>query len=270
MKNSSAFTRLLVLLTWFACCLPVAALRAEDHNTAHFPHTAWTDLLRKHVTQDGLVDYEGFLEDEDQLDAYLQSMRKTAPDPATWSKAEMEAYWLNAYNAATIYTVLQYYPITSINDIRVKALGGYKSVWEAGSINVGGKLYSLNNIEKDILRQQFRDPRVHLALVAAAVSSPPLLNEAYDGTRLNQQLDAQARRFLTRTALNQLSPGQVHLSSLFDWYAEEFGEGEKLVAFLNRYSAVKIEPAAHIEFLPFNWGLNNGKHTPDTQALRQR
>ncbi|TGE29650.1 DUF547 domain-containing protein [Hymenobacter metallicola] len=269
MKNSSAFTWLVALLTWFASSLPTAELQAEDTPPTHFLHTSWTDLLRKHVTREGYVDYESFLDDEDQLDGYLQSLRKTAPD-ATWSKAETEAYWLNVYNAATIYTVLQYYPVASINEIRVKVLKGYQTVWEADAVNVGGKMYSLNAIEKQILRAQFQDPRVHFALVPAASSSPPLLNEAYDGARLNQQLDAQARLFLARPALNQISPTQVRLSSLFDWYAAEFGEGPKLIAFLNRYAANKIEPTATVEFLPFDWSLNNRKHTPDTQALQRR
>ncbi|UOQ74593.1 DUF547 domain-containing protein [Hymenobacter cellulosilyticus] len=229
----------------------------------------WTDLLRRHVTPEGYVDYEGFLEEEDQLDAYLQIIRKTPP-AATWSAADKEAYWINVYNAATIYTVLQYFPVTSINEIKVKELKGYKSVWEAGSVNVGGKVYSLNTIEKEILRPEFKDPRVHFALVSAAMSYPPLLNEAYDGARLNQQLDAQGRLFLSRTALNQLAADAVHLSSLFDWYAAEFGEGTKLIAFLNRYSAIKIEPTATIEFLPFDWSLNNRPRGTDTQALRQR
>ncbi|WP_167852048.1 DUF547 domain-containing protein [Hymenobacter elongatus] len=250
--------------------MPVTTLHAEDKNAAQILHAPWTDLLRKYVTHDGQVDYEGFLEDEDQLDAYLQAIRKTPPNEATWSKADIEAYWLNVYNAATIYNVLQYYPVASINEIRIKTIGGYKPVWEAGSVNVGGKLYSLNAIEKEILRPQFKDARVHLALVAAAVSSPPLLNEAYDGARLNQQLDEQARLFLSRVSLNQLAPGYLRLSSIFDWYAAEFGEGEKLVAFLNRYSSTKIDATATIEFLPFDWALNNQKPTADTQALRQR
>ncbi|TGE25454.1 DUF547 domain-containing protein [Hymenobacter aquaticus] len=270
MKNPSAFTWLLALLTWFATSLPVAARPAEDAPAPASLHSPWTDLLRKHITRDGFVDYEGFIEDEDQLDAYLQSLRKTPPNAATWSKPDVEAYWLNLYNAATIYTVLQYYPVASMSEIRVKVLKGYKSAWEDSWINVGGKLYSLNTIEKEVLRPQFQDPRVHFALVCAATSSPPMLNEAYDGARLSQQLDAQARRFLTHTTLNQLAPTQVRLSSLFDWYAAEFGEGEKLIAFLNRYGIVKIDPKATIEFLSFSWALNNGRQTPDTQALRQR
>ncbi|MCB2377698.1 DUF547 domain-containing protein [Hymenobacter sp. BT635] len=269
MKNSSALPWLLALLLWVAASRPALARPAEDTKAPNLLHSTWTDLLRKHVTHEGLVDYEGFIEDEDQLDAYLQNLRKTPPTTA-WAKPDAEAYWLNLYNAATIYTVLQYYPVASMNEIRVKVLKGYKSAWEDNWINVGGKLYSLNTIEKEVLRPQFQDPRVHFALVCAATSSPPLLNEAYDGARLNQQLDAQARLFLAHSTLNQLTPTKVRLSSLFDWYAAEFGEGEKLIAFLNRYSTAKIEPKATVEFLSFNWALNYGKHSADTQALRQR
>ncbi|GAA4017945.1 DUF547 domain-containing protein [Hymenobacter fastidiosus] len=232
-------------------------------------HAPWNALLTKYVTRDGHVDYSGFLDDEDQVDAYLQTIRKTPPDEQRWSRNEQQAYWLNVYNAATVYLVLQYYPVASMNEIKVKTLKGYKSAWEASIVTVGTREYSLNEIEREILRTKFQDPRVHFALVCAAATSPPLLNEAYDGTRLDQQLDGQVQRFLNMPRFNQLAPDHIRLSSIFDWYAAEFGEGEKLVAWLNRYTTVPIAATATVEFLSFDWALNNRSRQAENQALQR-
>jgi hypothetical protein len=264
MSISFYFRWLLVAGAFLGLLLPGPARAAA----APHLHDAWNELLGRYVTREGHVDYPGLLEDEDKLDAYLQTIRKTAPDEKTWSRSEQEAYWLNVYNAATVYMVLQYYPVHSMNEIKVKSLKGSKSAWEAPSVTVGTREYSLNQIEREVLRLKFQDPRVHFALGTAAESSPPLLNEAYDGSRLNQQLDGQVRRFLNNAKYNQLASGHLRLSSLFDWYSVEFGEGEKLVAWLNHYATVTIAPTATVEFLPFDWTLNDRSRQVENQALR--
>jgi len=267
MRFTSPFRWLLLLLVSAGLLLPQRLLAATSVDLQL--HAPWNALLARHVTRDGHVDYAGFLEDEDKLSAYLQTIRKTPPDEHSWSRDDQEAYWLNVYNAATVYMVLQYYPVLSMNEIKVKTLKGSKSAWEAGSVTVGGKEYSLNEIEREVLRTKFKDPRVHFALVSAAESCPPLLNEAYCGARLSQQLDGQAELFLNTARFNQLTPDRVRLSSVFDWYSVEFGEGEKLVAWLNRYAKVKIAPTATVEYLPFNWTLNDRARQTENQALRQ-
>ncbi|WP_345115588.1 DUF547 domain-containing protein [Hymenobacter algoricola] len=241
------------------------ALQAAAPERLHAP---WNELLARYVTRDGRIDYTGMLEEEDKLGAYLETIRKTPPDERTWSRSEQQAYWLNVYNAATVYMVLQYYPVRSMNEIKVKSLKGSKSAWEAPSVTVGSKEYSLNQIEREVLRNKFQDPRVHFALGSAAETSPPLLNEAYDGTRLNQQLDGQVRRFVNNAKFNQLAAGHLRLSSLFDWYSVEFGEGPQLVAWLNTYSTVVIAPTATVEFLSFDWTLNDRARQAENQALR--
>ncbi|SHJ04764.1 Protein of unknown function, DUF547 [Hymenobacter daecheongensis DSM 21074] len=258
--------RWLLLIVCLGLLVP-QRLRAANVSSRQLHHT-WNELLAKHITNDGHVDYAGFLDDEDKLDAYLQTIRKTPPDEQAWSRNDQQAYWLNVYNAATVYMVLQYYPVTSMNEIKVKTLKGSKSAWEAPSVTVGTRQYSLNQIEREVLRTKFQDPRVHFALVCAAETCPPLLNEAYDGARLNQQLDDQARRFLNTVRFNQLAPDHVRLSSVFDWYSAEFGEGNALIAWLNRYATVKIAPTAKVDFLPFDWALNDRSRQAENQALR--
>ena len=174
----------------------------------------WSALLRLHVMADGRLDYDGLLNDEDELLGYLQSLRKVRPQVGAWTPDQIKAFWLNTYNAAAANLVLENYPVASINDIRVKTVGGYESPWETVVVNVGGQNYSLNQIEQ-LLRQQFRDPRIHFALNYGAASAAPMLAEAYTGPQLSRQLDQQASRFINDSAFNQLSPQQVLLSALF-------------------------------------------------------
>ncbi|WP_162303660.1 DUF547 domain-containing protein [Hymenobacter sediminis] len=245
-------------------------LQAEDNNSLQLLHEPWGRLLRHHVTADGRLDYEALAEEEDQLWAYLESLRKTKPDPVSWSPDDTKAFWLNVYNASAAYLVVQYYPLASINDIRVKTVGGLKSPWEAPVVNVGGQLYSLNQIEQKILRDQFHDPRTHFALMYGAVSNAPLLAEPYDGTRLNAQLEAQTRRFINDTAFNQLTSNRVQISGLFQAYAAEFGTEAQLIAFLNRYAHTPVLPTAQVEYQSFNWGLNDRSTLSSSHALNKR
>ncbi|QIX62605.1 DUF547 domain-containing protein [Hymenobacter sp. BT18] len=248
-----------ILLLW----LPLAALAGAPPS-----HAQWNSLLARHVLADGRVDYRGFRADEDELAEYLELLDATAPD-ASWQPNDVKAYWINAYNASVVDLVLQHYPLNSLTDTRIKSKStGSFSPWEAPVVFVGGNTYSLNQIEKQFLRGSTPDARIHFALVQAAVSSPSLLNEAYEGSRLEQQLEAQTRRFLNDPVANQLMGPTPQLSSLFDWYAADFGSTpEALLAFVNRYAHVPLPAGTTFGFLPFNWQLNDRLALSDSQAL---
>ncbi|TGE08076.1 DUF547 domain-containing protein [Hymenobacter fodinae] len=258
-----AFTHLsrYAWLIWLLALAPTV-LYAGTQTSLQQLHEPWNDLLSRHVTYDGRLDYQGVLEDEDELLQYLMSLRKVEPT-AAWSPQDTKAFWLNVYNASAAYLVVQYYPVSSINDIRVKVLGGSKSPWDAPVVNVGGQMYSLNQIEREKLSGPSPDPRTHFALMYAAASAAPLLKEAYDGNRLNQQLDVQTRRFLNDSNFNQLTPTHLKLSSLFDAYAKDFGSPSEVLAFVSRYVRTPIEPTATIEYISFSWALND-RIGPDT------
>ncbi len=250
---------------WLVLCMLYTNATAADSPAQ--VHQLWNELLFQHVTPDGRVDYQGFLDDEDKLAEYLQVLAHTTPNEQTWSRDDIKAFWLNAYNATTVSLVLEYYPINSLNTIRLKSGSGF-SPWEALTVAAAGHEYSLNQVERTLLRDQFHDPRIHFALVCAAVSSPVLRNEAYEGHRLNAQLDDQTQRFLADPLLNTITAERLQLSSLFDWYSAEFGSGENaLVAFLNRYLHTPVPATAKIEFLSFDWRLNDRQALSGTQAL---
>jgi hypothetical protein len=230
-------------------------------------HAPWDELLHQYVTPEGLINYQGLLEEEDKLLDYLLTQRKVSPETAGWSAAEQEAYWINVYNAATVYLVLQYYPLTNVNDIRLK--GKVHSLWEAPSVQVGGREYSLNQIEREKLTARFHDPRLHFALVQGAVSGPQLLAEAYDGGQLPQQLERQTKRFINDPARNAVAGSQPQLSGLFSFYAAEFGSRAQLLEFINRYAHLPVAATAPVDFLPFSWALNDRQPLSATQALHK-
>jgi Protein of unknown function, DUF547 len=209
-------------------------------------HEIWDGLLKKYVSAAGKVNYKGFKSETAKLDEYLALLAKNHPESA-WSKGDQMAYWINAYNAFTVKLILDNYPQSSITKLH----GG--KPWDVKWIKLGEKTYSLNNIENDILRPQFKDARIHFAVNCAARSCPPLLNRAWTAANLNANLDAQAKAFVNNSAFNKLSADKAEVSKIFEWYAGDFG---KLVDFINKYASVKLKPNAKISYAEYNWALN--------------
>ncbi len=213
-------------------------------------HKLFDELLKKYVDTNGTVDYQGFKTDK-KFTEYLNELSNNPPQTG-WTKNEQLAYWINAYNAFTIRLITKYYPVKSIKDIGE----GLGSPWDMEFIQIGGKTYNLNQIEHEILRKQFREPRIHFAIVCASISCPALRNEAYVASKLNSQLNDQARRFINDTSKNSISKNNIKLSPIFDWFKDDFIVNGSLIAFLNRYSNITIQPDAKISYLKYNWNLN--------------
>lgn len=208
-------------------------------------HQAWNSLLQRYVNPQGMVDYSSWRNNMQPLNAYLQSLASSPPTPA-WSRENTMAYWINAYNAFTIKLILDN-PVNSIRDLN------NGNPWDQKWIRLGNATYSLNQIEHDILRAQFKDARIHFALNCAAVSCPPLCRDAFTAANLNSLLNRQTRSFVrTTTAVNHAAR-QITVSTIFDWYAADFG---KLTDFLNQYLDKPVNDRYSIVFEPYNWALN--------------
>lgn len=239
---------------------PLAAQASVDHG-------AFDALLRAHV-RDGMVDYDAFA----GAPAFAQYLRRLATtDPATLPRSEQLALWINAYNAYTIQLINAHRERESIRNIN-KTFGLVRAYgpWKEKLATVGGRAYGLDEIEQDILRKQFREPRIHVALVCAAMGCPPLRSEAYTAARLDAQLDDQARTFLLRSpGKNRVDVARrtVHLSPIFVGfrdYIDDFGGSHAAVG---RWVARYFPPGPERELLEsgrfevveteYDWTLNS-------------
>lgn len=209
-------------------------------------HDAWDKLLRQYVTADGKVNYDGFKNDKAKLEAYLKMLDANPPQDS-WSRGEKMAFWINAYNAATVKLIVDNYPLASIT----KLDGG--KPWDVKRVKIGSKTYSLNNIENDILRPQFKDARIHFAVNCAAQSCPPLLNRAWTASNLEGNFEKQARAFINNPKFNKISAKSAQVSNIFEWYAADFGN---LIDFLNKYATTKIAAGTKVGYVEYDWGLN--------------
>lgn len=208
-------------------------------------HSSWNSLLQKHVTSSGKVNYAGFKKDKATLDAYLAKLAESIPQ-SDWGRKTSLAFWINAYNAFTVKRILKDYPVNSITDLD----GG--DPWKVKWITLDGKSYSLNNIEHDIIRPRFQEPRIHFAVNCAATSCPPIPNQAFTAGNLNAMLESGTRRFINNPAYNQ-TEGNIKVSKIFDWYGEDFGD---LRTYLNQYLKTPIAEGTEIGFKEYDWALN--------------
>lgn len=248
MRLISIFSFVVLLLFILNAC------KVSDYagNARPVSHEVWDSLLREHVSAAGLVDYQGFIKDSLQLNRYLDLLSKNHPNEKNWSKDEQLAYWINAYNAFTVKLIVDHYPTKSIKDIK-NGIPFVNTVWDIKFIKIEDRTYDLNNIEHGIIRPTFKDPRIHAAVNCASISCPKLQNRAFTGDKVNEQLDDAVRDFVSDESKNKITPDAPKLSSIFKWYGGDF---DSVVDFINKYSNVKINKGAKLEYLDYNWALN--------------
>lgn len=254
-----------------ASSAPVAlAQDAKPASTFDHTHAAWTAILSAHVAK-GRVDYAALKKEPAALAAYLKSLEAVKPaEFAAWKREQQLAFWINAYNAYTIRRMLESYPFggsTKVNELGADKKGPWSErtiplAALAPSLNV--EKLSLDDLENRIIRPTFKDARIHAAVNCAAVSCPPLRNEAYSAEKLDKQLDEQVRAWLADPALNQFDAEskQLRVSHIFEWYADDFiGAGDSIPGWIGRYSGKSAKwistPDVKLLYLDYDWSLND-------------
>jgi uncharacterized protein DUF547 len=223
-----------------------------------FDNAAWGRLLEG-GTREGLVDYRFMQAHRAALDDYLDSVARAPLDRL--AAGHLEALLINAYNAYTVRAVLDHPDVESIKKI--------PGVWTETRRRVGGFDLTLDDIEHHLLRPFFRDPRIHFALNCASRSCAPLPPWAYDGDRLDEQLEERTRSFLSDPRNVRLQGERLLVSKYFDWYGGDFkaggwkGAAPTVAAFIGNYAAPGVKafiearfgnpPVAYIEY---DWSLN--------------
>ena len=211
----------------------------------------FNDLLQKHVTKKGIVDYKAFKKDEGKLDSYISYLEKTAPDNS-WSVNKQKAFWINAYNAYTIKLILENYPLKSIMDVKKKG----KSAWKIPFAKVGGKTYTLDYIEHEILRKKLFDPKIHVGVNCASGSCPKLGNIAFTEENIEAELIKLMKAFVNDASRNKLSKKKVQISEIFNWFKGDFTKKGTVIDYLNKFSDIEIKSNAKISYLKYDWSLN--------------
>ncbi|TMM32224.1 DUF547 domain-containing protein [Polaribacter aestuariivivens] len=213
--------------------------------------STYNDLLQKHVTENGIVDYKAFKKDEAKLDSYISYLEKTSPNDS-WSENKQKAFWINAYNAYTIKIILDNYPLKSIMDIKKNG----KTAWKIPFAKVGGKTYTLDHIEHEILRKKLFDPRIHVGVNCASGSCPKLGNIAFTEENIDTTLEKLMKEFVNDSSRNKISTKRIQISSIFDWFKEDFTKNGSVIDYLNKYSDTEIKNSAKTSYLKYDWSLN--------------
>jgi len=209
-------------------------------------HLAWDILLKKYVDDKGNVNYKEWKTEKGELIEYLDYLAKN-PISNTAKKEEQLAYYINLYNAGTVQLILENYPLKSIKNIF--------RPWGKNRLIIGNETYSLGKIEHDILRRM-NEPRIHFAINCASFSCPKLINEAYVASKMNEQLEEVTTQFINDSTKNNITENSIHLSKIFKWYKGDFDQQKGLIEYLNVYSNFEIKLNTEIDYLTYDWSLN--------------
>lgn len=252
---------------------------------AQFDHSGYDTFLQTYV-ENGLVDYAGVKNNREPLDQYLKSVALLdAAVFATWPRDERKAFWINTYNAITIEGIVRDYPIQyggflakkRFPQSSIRQIGDF---WDTVFIKVMRKDITLNDIEHEILRKEFDDPRIHFVLVCAAIGCPLLENRAFMPEGLDDRLNAAASNFILNRDKVRLDKenNYLYLSSILKWYKKDFPLSENaaaayskygkntrgMVAFVAAYMAgpdreyIELN-GPKIKYLDYDWSLNEQK-----------
>jgi hypothetical protein len=242
----------------------------QSVSIAPLSYESYRKILQTYVSTQGLVDYSALQTNPQPLKDVVVQLGAVAPSTyAAWGDPDKIAFLINAYNAITLESIINQKPLKkSIKDIF--------GVWNFAKHTVAGEAKTLDDIEHNILRKNFNEPRIHAALVCAAMSCPPLRREPYIGAKLNEQLDDQVRQWLSNGHGLKIdrAQNQVSVSSIFKWFGEDwqksYGAADKFVGkpteravlnFISRYLSPKDQSylakgSYKLKYLNYDWSLN--------------
>ena len=239
---------------------------SDESNVKPIDHSPWQDILDGYVEPDpqgvNVLNYAGLAassEDTAKLGGYLEFLEGI--DPRDYRRAEQMAYWINFYNARTVKMVLDSYPVDTIREIHQGDVP-MKGPWGDVCANIAGRNLTLDQIEHEILRPIWRDERIHYAVNCAAYSCPQLIETAFTAANTESLLEAGARAYVNSArGVDVVDDEFVVLSSIYNWYPEDFGNTEEsVIKHLTQYADGEL--AAFLEGFggtidyDYDWKLN--------------
>ena len=236
-------------------------------NKVAIDHADWNNFLGKYVKpgRDGLnrVAYgKVTADDRAKLAAYLKRLQEVKP--TKFARAEQRAYWINLYNATTVNTILEHYPVESILKINISPGLFAKGPWKKKLLTVEGEAVSLDDIEHRILRPIWKDPRTHYSVNCASIGCPNLATQAFTAGNMEAMLDAGARAYVNSPRGAKLEGGKLVVSSIYVWFQADFGgDAAGVIAHLKKYAepalAKELAGISRIGGDAYDWTLNDAK-----------
>ncbi len=240
-------------------------------STFDHSHALLNQVLNRHVVvfdnqRKSAVDYQAIAKQPKRLNDYLTQLSAVTPTQyASWSSDQQLAFLINAYNAFTIKLIIDNMQAFNRGDAQsIRDLGHFfTSPWEQSFFQLLGEQRTLDWLEHEKIRVDFQEPRIHFALVCAAVSCPKLRSEAYKAERLAAQLEDQTNTFLSDRDRNGVDEQGIYISKIFKWYGDDFNG---LHRFLGNYADALTDSSSHLEamrtsklpirYTDYNWELN--------------
>ncbi|MCB0278573.1 MAG: DUF547 domain-containing protein [Calditrichaeota bacterium] len=254
---------------FFYCITLLCILFSQKFDFSRYDH-----LLKQVVNTEGLVNYTALQSKyKPELAKLVQQFAHVSPDnnPELFkTEPEQLAYWINAYNLSILKLIAHEYPVKSIKDIyAVLGIAG-ELVWTKSIHTLGGKDYSFNEIEHDIIRKRFNEPRIHFAINCASMGCPLMQNYAFLPDKLDGQFNEAMSDFFKSDRHFKIDNHNktLYLTKIFEWFSEDFyneDNGETIYKFLianapDRSLAKKlnsIKAGYRIEYLDYSWDLNS-------------
>lgn len=266
MKN--AWTRRMALAAGAAALAPVQA-RAQERPAEE---QAYAALLTAYVSASGdgvnRVAYRRWRADGDamrRLDSVVAGLARRTP--SHMERDEAIAFWANLYNALTLQVILSHYPVRSIRNIRSEGAGlnpqAFLGPWQTRLVRVEGDHLSLDDIEHRILRPLAQDPRVHYAVNCASIGCPNLQTTPWRAATLQSDLDRAARSYVNHPRAARITAnGQLRVSSIYEWFKDDFGGADAgVIAHLRRFAAENLQQrlatVTRIAGHSYDWALND-------------
>ena len=242
---------------------------SDETSVKQVDHGAWQDILTAYLRVHGpginKFDYallKANAKDTSKLAKYLDYLQEL--DPRTYSRAEQKAYWINLYNALTVKVVVDAFPVDSIRDICGDRAAGSEcsGPWNEVRARVAGQGLTLDNIENDILRPIWKDNRIHYGLSCASYSCPDLSGTAFTAKNTKALLDTGARKYVNdKRGVDFMEDDFIIISSIYDWYVEDFGNNKQgvikhLALYADKELAERLKNFNGAVDYEYDWRLN--------------
>ncbi len=250
---------------------------SDEFSTEFIGHNRWQSFLDIYLARDqtivdpvtetevtaNLFRYRAVSDaDEQTLREYIAGLE--AIGISNYNRGEQQAYWINLYNALTVRTVLEHYPVRSIREINISPGFFASGPWGKKLVTVEGVELSLDDIEHGILRPIWQDNRIHYAVNCASIGCPDLWPQAFTPENMEANLEAAAFKYINSSRGVSIVGGRMTVSQIYEWYDEDFGgtdEGvlEHLLQYARKTLAKNINRRLGIIKTDYDWDINEAR-----------